>query len=367
MRTFIHCIVLSLAVACAAQAQPEHQAEARKLAQEAITLVDEGKLDEGLALLVRAAELDTIPSIYRYEQAYVHYAKKDYARVVSIIEGLMGKPDVMDRWYQLLANAHDNLGNREQAMEIYKEGLRRFPDSGPLHLELGIMMAMGEKDYDAALHYWEEGIRRDPSFASNYYWAAKMFCSSEQRIWGMIYGEIFLNLEPGTKRSDEISAMLFETYRDAIHFGDDGDSVEVDVGNMMTMAPPKGDRIKLPFLLLYSSDLGIAAAMLPKSDRVSGITTIRAIHALRSSFQKTWREMKHDSEYANVLFDRHAQLAAAGLLESYDYWLFLGGAREEAKEWIGRHEQPFTDFVGWFRENRLKLDSSNLFCRTLVE
>ncbi len=366
MRSVVHFIVLSLIVVSAAQAQPEHQAEARRLAQKAQSLIDKGKYDEGLVLLAKASELDTVASIYRYDQAYVYYARKDYPRVVNIIEGLLDKPDVLDTWYERLGSAYNNLGNAEKAIEIYREGLCRFPDSGPLHAELGFIMAVREESYGAGMLYWEEGIRRAPAFPSNYYWAAKALCSGTEKLWGMIYGEIFYNLEIATPRSEEISALLFKTYRDAIHFSNGGESFSVNIGEGIEL-PSLLDSgtTKYPFSSYYT--MAMLGTILDAEAPFKKLTTIRAIHALRAAFQKMWRQQKYDEKYPNVLFSFHDKLAAAGHFEAYDYWLFRAGAENEQSRWAERNAQAFNDAGRWLLPHRLLPDSSNVFCRTLVE
>ena len=66
--------------------------------------------------------------------------------------------------------------------------------------------------------YFEKGIEVNPMFASNYFRAAKIYCNSSEEVWGMIYGEIFINLERTNDRTFKISKLLFDTYKSEITF-----------------------------------------------------------------------------------------------------------------------------------------------------
>jgi tetratricopeptide (TPR) repeat protein len=348
----IHCVV----------AQSDNSAEARRLAIEGIHKTDAGDLDAGLELLQKASSLDPGNDDYRYEQAYVYYMKEDNAKVAEIIEKIINGPSAIDRWWELLGNAYDNLGKPEKAVATYEAGLKRFPESGILDLELGVMAAK-KNDIDKAVGYWEEGIRSTPAFPSNYYWAAKAFCNSSERIWGMIYGEIFLNLEPNTKRTREISALLYDTYRRSITRH--GDTLRVDVGNgAMMMRPPKGGNIRMPFALVYTTDLTLSSVGIYNSP--ADTVSIASLNAVREKFIENWHRLKHDAEYPNVLFERQAALAAAGHFEAYNYWLLSAGS-PDSRIWADAHREKLTAFITWLQDHPMRVDSSNVFSRLLIE
>ncbi|MFZ1799296.1 MAG: tetratricopeptide repeat protein, partial [Chitinophagaceae bacterium] len=164
-------------------------------AKEAIKLEDEeGKYDEAIQLLKEAEALDPENINYPYEIAYAYSGKKEYKKASDILEKLLDRKDVNGRIYQALGNAYDFQGKGDKAISTYEKGLKKFPNSGELYLESG-NMDLVKKDYNKALNYYEKGIEMDPKFPSNYYWASKIYCSSEDEVWGMIYGEIFMNLE----------------------------------------------------------------------------------------------------------------------------------------------------------------------------
>ena len=238
-------LALAFTTSLAALGQtPKQDAEAKGV--QAIRLMDEGKLDEAIGLLQEARKLDPARSAYPYELGYAYYQQKKYPQALEQLAPLVKLPDASDRTFELLGNTYDNSGNSPKAIQTYEAGLRKFPASGRLQLELGIMYMLYKKDYDKAISYFEDGIKVAPTFSSNYYWAAKLFCSSKEQVWGMLYGELFINLEPNSQRTVEISKILYDTYKSQITFkGKDSSSVSFSQ-NIMVM-PVKSKKLKLPY------------------------------------------------------------------------------------------------------------------------
>ncbi|UKI17533.1 MAG: tetratricopeptide repeat protein [Bacteroidales bacterium] len=118
---------------------------------------------------------------------------------------------VDDRLYQVWGNSYADRGNDRKAEKIYRRGLKAFPHSGALHMELGAL-AFKDKRYDEALMYFERGIELDPSYPDNYWRAAGIYLSSPESVWGMIYGEIYMNMVCNGEQNMEVSRLLAEAY-----------------------------------------------------------------------------------------------------------------------------------------------------------
>src|SRR5215218_336700 len=95
--------------------------------------------------------------------------------------------------------------------KVYRKGLKKFPESGPLYNDLGELQ-WSQQDYDA-IKQWEKGIETDPSYSKNYYNAARFYFMSTDKVWSILYGEIFLNMEPMSARAPEIKQLLMDSYK----------------------------------------------------------------------------------------------------------------------------------------------------------
>ena len=216
--------------------------------KQAVKLEDEGKFDEAIQLLNEAQKLDPDCMSYPNELAYSYYSKQEYKTAINYLESITNHPKVDDQVFQLLGNAYDNLEKTDKALEVYDMGLKKFPNSGKLYLEKGNIY-WGKKEYDKALPFYEQGIKVDPTFPSNYYRAAKIYCSTTEEVWGMIYGEIFMNIERNSERTAKISKLLYDTYKSEIKFTAEN-SVSVSFSKNATITThdlKDPGKVKLPF------------------------------------------------------------------------------------------------------------------------
>ena len=329
-------------------------------AKEGVKLEDqENKFDDAITLFSEAQKLDPENINYPYEMAYAYIGKKEYKKASDILEQLLNHKDVHARVYQALGNAYDYQGKPKKAIETYEKGIKKFPNSGEIYLELG-NMKMVNKEYAKALVYYEKGIEVDPKFPSNYYWASKIFCSSDEEVWGMIYGEIFMNLERNSNRTAEISKMLFDTYKNEIKFTSDtsfGISFsKVSTINIADLKDPK--KFKLPF------GSGVYEMTMIMAIAGEKVIDINSLDNIRTRFLESYFKGNSAKDYPNILFDYQQKVMNAGHMEAYNHWILMKGDENGFEKWHSENKQKWDDFVNWFSDNQLQLDLTHRFYRT---
>lgn len=328
-------------------------------AREAVKLEDEeGKYDEAIKLFEEARDLDPENINYGYEIAYAYSGKKEYRKASEILEKLLKHKDVSGRVYQALGNAYDYQGKADKAIDTYEKGISKFPNAGELYLEMG-NMKISKKEYDKALGYYEKGIEMDPQFPSNYYWATKLFLGTEEEVWGMLYGEIFINLERNSKRTAEISKLLFDTYKSEIKFTSDTSySISFSQNASININDLKDAKnFKLPF------GIGCYEPLLLLSVGAVRMIDLPSLNGIRTRFLENYFSRDHSKKYPNVLFDYQQKMKIAKQLEAYNHWLLMQGDKEGFQKWINENEEKWEKFKTWFSENKLELDQSHRFHR----
>lgn len=336
-------------------AQQSKKEIAALMSKQALLLIDNGKPDSAIILLKRAQALDPSNIFFPYEISYVYYTKKDYLSAIPILEKLRTHKNVFSKVYQLLGNCYDNIKERGKAIQIYSTGLNYFPKSPELYLEFG-NISLSKKDYYEALRNYENGIAADPEFPSNYYWAAKLYCTSAEKIWGMIYGEIFLVLERDTKRSGEISKLLYYTYKNQVRFYSDS-SVSV---NFTKTNPLVSDSVakKIRF------DKDVFESTLLKSVGNEKTITLASLSKIRNKFIDTYFTTDLYKQYPNVLFDFQYKTFRAGFSVPYNYWVLSNGNEDEFAKWIKENSVIWERFMDWFSGNTIPFDARYKFLRT---
>lgn len=333
---------------------------AREKAEKVIELMDNVSVDEAIPLLEEAKKLDPGTYVYDYEIGYAYAIKQDYPKALEIYKKVIKYKDANDQCYQMLGNIYDYSGDPEKAIKTYDKGLKKFPNSGILYLEKGTIYNM-QKKYIEALNLYESGIKVDPAFPSNYYRATQLLCRSEEEVWGMIYGEIFLNLEPNTQRTEEISKLLFDTYKSEIKFTSDT-SLSVSfcknaVINLSIKDLKHLDQFRLPFgPMIYETTLMLSIVDEKNID-------LNSLNRIRDNFVFNYFDKEHNLNYPNVLFDYQKKIRDSGHFEAYNYWLLSGGDINNFSIWKEKNVDKWEKFVDWFNNNRLLLDQDHKFIR----
>ena len=335
----------------------DKQKKADEYTRQAIVLVDEKQdYDAAIRLLEKALKLVPKKLIYQYELAYVYYAKKDFAKAIKYLKKTLNKADVTANYYQLLGNAYDLSEKIDKAEQVFLNGIKKFPDAGQLYVELGGIYYR-QNNNDKAVSVWEKGIENAPNFASNYYWTTLLYCHSSEKIWGLLYGEIFLNLEPMTERSDEISELLYRTFRSGIRLAATNENRKLSFSerSRMFLLLEDEQNTKLPFQVLF--DMNFAAGLGDYFEKMS----IENIYKLKKAFINAWFEGKYNEQYENVLFTWQRKIIEAGHFEAYSYWLFNLGNPKEFDNWLRKNEIVFRKFIVWMGKNHLQFDEKNKF------
>ena len=345
-------LILVFGLLCiGASAQAPKGVAAQKY-KEALQQDDDENYPAAIALLTEAQKLDPANINYPYEIAYALYSQKQYQKAIDKLLTLKDKADSFDRLYQLLGKSYTVLDEGAKALAVYNEGLKKLPKSGCLYMERGTI-PLDDKNYDEALKYFEKGIEVDPAFPSNYYWAAKLYCNSTDPVWGMLYGELFMNLERNGPRNQEISKLLYDTYNNQITFPEPG-KTHVSFTKQVIVEGRKPD--KMPFPLIYEPTMGAAAA-------TETVVDINSLDRIRQNFLKFYNQRGFNKTFSNVLFDYQDRITKAGCIEAYNHWLLLQGNETDFTTWRKQNPAKWQDFLTWFAANPLKLDNANKFYR----
>jgi hypothetical protein len=214
--------------------------------------------------------------------------------------------------------------------KLYKKGLKKFPKSGPLYSEYGELL-WAKKDY-SAINLWEQGIQQDPAYSGNYYNAALYYFYTKDKVWSLVYGEVFVNMESLTERAAAMKQLLLDAYKEKL-FSDPDLLKDADKN--------KSDFAKA-FLQCMARQSSLASR---------GINT-EVLTMIRTRFILDWFD-KYAAKFPFRLFDYQQQLLQEGLFEAYDQWLFGSVENLAAYDnWNKTHADVYTKFTN-FQKTRV--------------
>ena len=297
--------------------------------QTAKTFIRQGDYNNAIVVLTKALQAEPNDFEMKKDLAFAYYLQRDYVKALETAKPLGESPNADVQTYQILGMVYKAIEERKECEKMYKAAIKKFPKSGVLYNEYGEML-WSKKDFSESVKLWEKGIEVEPNYSGNYYNAAKYYYFSVDKVWGVIYGEIFVNLESYTKRTAEIRNLLLDGYKKLFAEGD------------LT----KNQNTRNEFVKTFLE------TMRKNSSVVKVGVTPESLIALRTRFILDWYPA-NAARFPYRLFDYHLQLLKAGMFEAYNQWIF-GIAKDLAtfQVWTTTHTDEYNKFNA-FQKNRV--------------
>jgi len=305
------------------QAQQENPGETAK------TFIKQGDYNNAVLVLNKAIEKDRDNIELKKDLAFAYFLERDYSKSISIVKPLAESAVADIQTFQILGMNYKAIEERKEAEKMYRTALKKFPQSGALYSEFGEML-WAKQDFPEAVRQWQKGTQVDPNYSGDYYNLARHYYMSADKVWGLLYGEIFVNLESYSKRTPEIKDMLLEGYKKLFTESD------------MT----KDQDVKNEFVKAY------IATMKNQAQVINAGVTPETLAALRTRFILEWFD-KNAVNFPFRLFEYQQQLAKAGLFDAYNQWIFGASDNLSAfQQWTATHSEEYNKF-NTFQKNRV--------------
>lgn len=304
--------------------------DAKTLHETAKSFMRSGDFDNAVIVLTRALQQDKNSLELQKDLVMSYYLKRDYSKALEGVKSLIDRDDADVVVFQLAGNVYKALEEAKECEKAYRKGLKKFPKSGPLYSEYGELL-WSTKDY-SAISQWEKGIQLDPSYSGNYYNAALYYFYTKDKVWSLVYGEIFINMESLSPRGIAMKQQLLRAYKEKLFA--DADLQKGEAKNKSEFAKA--------FLETMSKQSSVAN---------KGITT-ETLTMIRTRFILDWYAT-HATKFPLRLFEYQQQLIKEGLFDAYNQWLF-GAADNLATydSWTKTHADQF-EALNTFQRNRI--------------
>ncbi|MEP6845690.1 MAG: tetratricopeptide repeat protein [Panacibacter sp.] len=309
--------IISSCIAICSFSQPD---EAEKLHNNARAFMKQGDYANASLILVRALQQYPNNIEIAKDLAYDYYLQKENAKALEVIKPLLENDNADDQTYQIAGIIYKALSQPKDAEKLYKKAIKSFPESGALYSDYGDLL-WSTQDYNA-IKIWEKGIEKDPSYGNNYYNASKYYLLTSDKIWGVVYGEIFINIESFTSRTAEMKNLLLDGYKKL--FAD---------ADLLTNVKDKNP-FEIAFLTTMNKQSGIA---------IQGLNA-ETLTMIRTRFILDWN-ITYLKKFPFRLFDLQENLLKEGLFPVYNQWIFGAAQNLSAyQNWTGAHGEEYLAF-----------------------
>ena len=298
-----------------------------------------GDFDNAIIVLTRALKLDNKNLDLQKDLVMSYYLKRDYVKALDGVKAIIDRDDADVVSFQIAGNVYKALEQVKDCEKVYKAGLKKFPGSGPLYSEYGELL-WAKKDF-SAIEQWETGIRMDPTYSGNYYNAARYYFYAKDKIWALIYGEIFVNMESLSDRGTAMKQLLLQAYKEKL-FAD---------ADLMAGQQKNKSEFARAFLECMSKQSSLANR---------GITT-ETLTMIRTRFILDWFD-KYAGRFPYKLFDYQRQLIQEGIFNAYNQWLF-GTVENLATydNWTKTHDEEYKNFIAFQKTRVFKMPTGQYY------
>ena len=282
----------------------------------------QGDFDNAIVILTRALQMDKNNLDMQKDLVMSYYYKSDYEKALAGVKTMLDRDDADVVTFQIAGNVYKALEEVKECDKVYKKGLKKFPNSGPLYSEYGELL-WAKKDF-SAIEQWEKGIQVDPAYSGNYYNAARFYFYTKDKVWSLVYGEIFVNMESLSERGAAMKRLLLDGYKEKM-FAE---------ANIVADQDKNKNEFSKAFLECMSKQSSLAN---------HGITA-ETLTMIRSRFILEWFD-KYASRFPYKLFDYQRQLLQEGMFSAYNQWLF--GVVENLASydnWTKTHDEEYKNF-----------------------
>jgi len=164
------------------------------------TFIRQGDYANAILVLNQALQSDRENLELKKDLALAYYLTRDYPKAIAILKPIVENSTADVQSIQILGMVYKATEDIREAEKTYKVGVRRFPEAGVLYSEYGeLLWAMAE--FPEASKQWLKGIEVDENYPGNYYHAARYYFMTADKVWGLLYGEIFVNMESYSQRT----------------------------------------------------------------------------------------------------------------------------------------------------------------------
>ncbi len=331
MKKIVVCILLTFSIAVS------YCQDSAQLHETGRTFMIQGDYANAIIVLNKALSLQPSNIDIAKDLSLNYYFSNNTKKAMEIIKPLLDREDADDKCYQIAGDILLANDDPKECEKLYKKGIKKFPTSGSLYNELGKLM-WAQKSYEA-IKIWEKGIEVAPSFSKNYFNASKYYYFSTDKVWSIIYGEIFLNMEPMSTSSPEIKNILLDSYKKLF--------VDADVEKN------KNDNSSFvqAFLQTVFKQFSVIS---------SGINT-ESLIMLRTRFVLDWFN-DFGTKFPYRLFDWQKQLLQEGVFEAYNQWIFTAANNLPAyQNWTTTHSSEYEEMNRFQRGRIFKVPTGQYY------
>jgi hypothetical protein len=190
----------------------------------------------------------------------------------------------------------------------------------------------------------EQDALKDYSRPESYERLATAFGSSTEKVWAIVYGEVFCNLSPDADHRNAIGSLVYQAYEKSL--SNNGGKLSVNLTENAQAAQGQA-----PFESQF--ELAFLFAATPLGDGLMPLS-VQKLAQIRKNQLSLWSQKKMPS---NELMRWQQSIITAGNFEAYNYWLFQTARVDEFNQWTKEHQAQYQAWLDWLAKNKFTIQT----------
>jgi len=340
-------IFLSLFILFSIISPAQRNEQVKKLVEEGIALHDKEDYDGAIKKYDAALAIDPNDLYANYEKSYSCNQAKKYKDCIDICKFIIKTfPDhsLLNQVYEVYGNSLDDSGNGNEAIKIYNEGLKKFPEYYMLHFNKGVtFMKLEEKE--EALNAYNLALRYNSLHPSSNYYTGSVL-QKQNRIPAMLAYMTFLALEPQTERSkkafDAIDEIIYRNIKK------DGGNTTISI-SMDMLDQAKDKKTDNNF-----GSVELAFSMLGTMDNAKEMDSITKTPADKFDFklQMLINALANSIKEGKGFYWEHyvpffIEMKNHGYTQTLSNLIYQASGEQKSSKWLEENEKKVNEFYEW--------------------
>lgn len=304
-----------------------------ELIEKGIKLHDDGDYEGALEFYEQVPRNDTNYMLALYERSNTLFLLKKYDEAIEAArEGLKKKSEYDHNFYVTLGNSLDENDEAEEALKVYEEAIKRFPNNHLIHFNRAVCFNKLERKQEA-VDELKLCLRLNPLHAGTHLILGSIAASRGKLVESMLCLNTFLLLEPFSERAQKAVVLLNSLTDEKIEPEDDKKIIFSEEGD---------DFSEIEVLLIGRVAMSKKYKVPVKLD----LPIIKQNHLLFSQFKD------HPDKYKNGFFTQfytafYVTLLKQGWFDEFSLFELVSIDNAELQKMITKKKNAITNFIKW--------------------
>jgi len=321
----------------------------QRIIQEGISLHDASRFEEAIKKYELALEIKPNSGLAHYEMSYSYMGLGDYKnsakhakKAIKIDDGsrLMG--------YVVYGSALDEMGKREKALQVYKEGIKEF-NHYLLHYNYGLT-AFRLKRLEEAKKAMMKAIEINPAHPNSHLILSAIMEQTDNKVRAMLSSLFYLFLDPSSEKSKMVYQQLVKLQGGSIVKS--GNETTINISGLLL----DSDADEMESIAVILNILQATKGMEIEDEETGEKITYsdEKIFDLTNSSLFSALEEKQEGQkgfFWEFYAPFYIALQDAGHMDVFNNYVATSQG-EKRSEWAKQHEEEYAKFAQWLEENK---------------